>query len=201
MKRTFAGGRELARALRQLPRAVRQKVLVGAMLAGGGVIQRSASAHAPRDADPRRRKGKRLYETIKTVVTEQLPSAVAVNVTTNDPRAHLVEYGHQNVPRGPNRRRVSITRVSKSGRVSTRFDVDPTELRPRSTDTLATVRGKQFTPAKPFMRRAWEEKKERALRTIAHVLGAGIEIEARRLAGSDHSGGRWVAGAGVAGAT
>lgn len=192
MNLRFEGGRELAQALRQLPRAVRQRVLVGAVLAGGGMIQRPAAARAPRDADPRRRKGKRLADTIKVVVTEQFPSAVTVNVTTNDPRAHLVEYGHQNVPRGPTRRRVSVTRVSKSGRVTTRFEVDPDEKRTRRTGATG------FTPPKPFMRTAWDENKERALRTIGQVLGVGIEAEARRLASASHAGG-FVSGSGMTG--
>lgn len=186
---TFAGGPALVRALRQLPRVVRQRVLVGAMLAGSSVVQRRAIELAPRDAAPRRRQGKRLADTIKVRVTEQLPSAVATNVTTNDPRAHLVEYGHQNVPRGPTRERVSITTVRISKRtgkqiVRTRLDVDPSA---KPTRRSAGATG--FTPPKPFMRRAWEEKKERALKTIAHVLEAGIEAEARRLAGPGSSGG------------
>lgn len=181
MNLTFHGGKELVRALRGLPREVRQKVLVGAMLAGGGIVQQSASDRAPRDPSPNRRRKRRLADSIKTVVTEEGPSFVAVNVMTRDPVAHLVEFGHQNVPRGPTRRRVSITRVSKSGRSSTRFAVDPTETRTRRT---GTVRGKQFTPAKPFMRPAFDENREAVLRKIGEVLGVGIEAEAKRLSGT-----------------
>lgn len=193
MQLTFQGGRELARALRQLPRAIAKSVLVAAVLAGAAPIHRAAFARAPRDAAPRRRKGKRLADTIRTVVVEQLPSAVTVAVGTKDPRAHLNEYGHQQVPRGPTRRRVSVTRVSKSGRVTTRLEVDPTAQRKRRSGAATG-----FTPPKPFMRPAWDQHKEGALRKIAEVLATGIEAETKRLAMVPVSG-RWVAGGGVAG--
>jgi len=174
MKLTFHGGRELERALKQLPREVRQKVLVGAMLAGGGIVQRAASERAPRDPSPNRRRRRRLADSIKTVVAEELPSAVSINVTTRDPVAHLVEFGHQQIPRGPTRRRVSVTRVSRTGRVSTKFVVDPDEQRLRRGAT-------GFVPPKPFMRPAFEENREAVLKKIGEVLGVGIESEAQRL--------------------
>lgn len=192
MQLTFQGGRELARALRQLPRAIAKNVLVAAVLAGAAPIHRAAGALAPRDAAPRRRKGKRLADTIRVVVVEQLPSAVTVAVGTKDPRAHLNEYGHQQVPRGPNRRRVSVTRVSRSGRVTTRLEVDPTERKRRSGAATG------FTPPKPFMRPAWDQNKEAALRKIGEVLAIGIEAETKRLAMVPVSG-RWVAGGGITG--
>src|SRR5262245_15710037 len=119
----FTGGRELARALRQLPVEVGARVLAGAVLAGAGIVQKDASIRASRDPSPNRRRRRRLAESIRTVVADRRPNAVSVNVTTTDPVAHLVEYGHQIIPRGPNRRRVSVTRVSKTGRVTTRFEV------------------------------------------------------------------------------
>lgn len=194
MNLTFHGGKELVQALRQLPREVRRKVLGGAVLAGAGIVQRSASEKAPRDEMPRRRRGKRLAESIKSVVTEETPSSVTANVTTSDPVAHLQEYGHQKVPRGPNRRRVSVTRVSKTGRVTTRLEIDPDERR-RRRNTGSTG----FTPPKPFLRPAFDENKEVVLRKIGEVLSVGIEAEAQRLASTDHSAGRWVSGGGIAG--
>lgn len=174
MNLAFRGGRELAHALRQLPAAVSTNVLVSGVVAGAGIIWRHASAHAPRDTDPRRRRGKRLADTLKVVVREHQRSYVTVHVTTNDPRAHLLEYGHQKVPRGPNRRRVSVTRVSKTGRVSTRFVVDPDEQR--------TARGATgFVPARPFLRPAFDENRERVLQRIAEVIAKGIELEVRKL--------------------
>lgn len=200
MNLTFTGGKELLRTLRLLPEAVRKRVMVGAMLAGGGIIQADASLRAPRDIEPRRRRGKRLADSIRTVVTRQTPSSVTVNVMTRDPVAHLVEFGHQNVPRGPSRQRVSITSVSKTGRISTKFAPDPTVKRPRNTSAASG-----FTPPKPFMRPAFDNNKEAALRKIGEVLGVGIETEARQLAGAnhpsriDHSAASWASGGGVTG--
>lgn len=191
MKLTFTGGKELVLALRRLPRAVRQRVLVAAMLAGGGIIERDANARAPIDAPPRRRTGRRLAGSVRTVVAEQRPSGVSLNVTTRDRRAHLVEFGHQIVPRGRTRRRVSITRVSKSGRTSTRFEVDPFEQR-------GTARASGFVPPRPFLRPAFDNNKQPVLTKIGEVLGAGIEAEAKRLA-QGTTGGSWAAGPGVVG--
>lgn len=171
---TFTGARELVQALKQLPREVRQKVLVGAVLAGGAIIQQAASERAPRDPRGNRRRGLRLADSIRTVVADEMPSAVSINVTTKDPIAPVVEFGHQQVPRGPTRKRVSVTRVSKTGRVSAKLMVDPEHQRVRRGAT-------GFTPAKPFMRPAFEENREAVLTKIGEVLGAGIEIEAAAL--------------------
>jgi HK97 gp10 family phage protein len=193
MELRFDGGAELVRALRELPKAVRENVLEAAVVAGGAILRDATAAKAPRH-DPRRRPGTvRLADSFKITVTEQSHAFVTVNVGTRVPYAHLLEYGHQIVPRGPNRRRVSITTVSKTGRVSTRFGVDPTARQQRVT---AAATG--FVAPRPFMRPAFDENKEAMLRKIGEVLGVGIEAEAARLA-SPSQARSWVAGGGLTG--
>lgn len=178
MNLTFTGGKELVAALRRIPEAVAERVLAGAVMAGGGIIQEAAAAKAPRAAERRRPNTVRLGDSIQTTVTEKGRSFVTVNVGTKVKYAHLVEYGHQIVPRGPARRRISVTRVTKSGRVSTRFVIDPDEKR-------QTRGAAGFVAARPFLRPAFDENRENVIRKIGEVMGAGIEAEAKRLAGSN----------------
>jgi hypothetical protein len=117
-----------------------------------------------------------LAASIKVSVTEKGRSFVTANVGTNVKYAHPVEYGHQIVPRGPNRRRVSVTRVSKSGRTTTRFMVDPDEKR--------TIRegARGFVAPRPFLRPAFDENREAMINRIGDVLRKGIEIEGQKYA-------------------
>jgi HK97 gp10 family phage protein len=193
MNLTFTGGRELARTLRQLPEAVARNVLVGSVTAGAGIIREAAAAKARgavvvagRWEQRRRPTTARLADTIKVTVTEQARTFVTVCVGTKVRYAHLIEYGHQIVARGPSRARVSITTVRISKRtgkeiVSTRFGLDPdgrNQLQARRTGSLG------FVPARPFLRPAFDENREPVLQKIGSVLGAGIEAESRRLASS-----------------
>ncbi len=192
MKLTFTGGRELAQALRRLPEEVAERVLGGAVLAGAGIIRDSAAAKARGHVvlsgtwTQRRRPGTvRLSDSIRATITEKGRSFVTVCVGTKVKYAHLVEYGHQIVPRGPTRARVSITtvRISKrTGRqvVSTRYGLDPMARQLLHERRDAGARG--FVAPRPFMRPAFDENHEAVLRKIGDVLGVGIEAEAKKLA-------------------
>lgn len=185
MQLTFTGGKELARALRQLPKVVAEELLETAVVAGAGIIRQAAADKAPRN-EPRRRPGTmRLADSIKVGVTEKSHAFVTVNVFTRIRYAHLVEYGHQIIPRGPTRARVSITTVRISKRtgkqvVSTRLGLDP-----MATIKLAGRRkqgSRGFVAPRPFLRPAFDENREVVLQRIGQVLGKGIEVEARKLA-------------------
>jgi len=177
---TFHGGKELARALRDLPKAIAEEVLETAVVAGAGIIRQAAADKAPRN-EPRRRPGTvRLADSMKVAVTEKSHAFVTVCVYTKVSYAHLIEYGHQIVARGPTRERVSITLVSASGRVSARFGLDPTARAKLHDRRVAGSLG--FVAPRPFLRPAFDENRETALRRIGEVLGKGIEVEARRVA-------------------
>lgn len=160
MELTFTGGKELAAALRKLPELVATEVLETAVVAGAGILREAAALRAPRPGI-RRRTGIRLADSIKVTVTEKTRSAVTVNVGTKVPYAHLVEFGHQIVPRGPGRA-VSAARANR-----------------RKVSRSASG----FVPARPFMRPAFDENREAIIQRIGQVMGKGIEVEARKVAG------------------
>jgi HK97 gp10 family phage protein len=149
---TFTGGKELARALNQLPKMVAERVLEKAVTAGAELVRQSAAQLAPRPAMRRRPDTIRLGDSIKVRTTEKGPSFVTVNVGTKVRYAHLVEYGHQIVPR-----------TSKRG-----------ERR------IGGRRG--FVAPRPFMRPAFDENRESMIARIGDVLRTGIEAEAQALA-------------------
>lgn len=192
MNITFTGGKELARALRELPEAIATNVLSGAVLAGANIVREAAAARARGHAvlsgnwHQRRRPGTvRLSDSIKATVTERGRSFVTASVGTKVRYAHLVEYGHQIIPRGPTRARVSITTVRVSKRtgkqvVSTRFGLDPMARRALFERRDAGSRG--FVAARPFLRPAFDENKEAMLQKIGEVIGVGIEAEVKKLA-------------------
>jgi HK97 gp10 family phage protein len=185
MQLTFRGGLEMARALRQLPRAIAEEVLETAVVAGASIIRAAAAQKAPRPAERRRPGTVRLADSIKVTVTEKSHAFVTVNVGTRVPYAHLVEYGHQIIPRGKTRERVSITTVRISKRtgkqiVSTRFGLDPTAQMRLNDRRKAGARG--MVAARPFLRPAFDENREAVLRRIGQVIEKGIEVHARRLA-------------------
>lgn len=159
MQLTFTGGKELARALRLLPDAVATDILETSVVAGAGLLREAVAMRAPRRST--RRGGVRLADSFFVKITEQSRSYVTVNVGTKVPYAHLVEYGHQIVPRGPGRA-ASAERAA------------------RRRVTRATT---GFVPARPFMRPAFDENREAMLRRIGDVMGKGLEVEARRVAG------------------
>lgn len=194
MQLTFTGGRELAHALRRLPRAIAQEVLEMAVVSGAGIIREAAAAKCPRPSVRRRPGTVRLADSIKVTVTEKAPSFVTVTVGTRVPYAHLVEYGHQVVPRGPTRQRVSITTVRVSKRtgkqvVSTRLGLDPMARLQLRGRRAAGSGG--FVAPRPFLRPAFEENRERVLQRIGEVIRKGLEVEARKVA--DAQPARWAA--------
>lgn len=185
MQLTFTGGRELAHALRRLPRAIAQEILETAVVSGAGILRESAAAKCSRPAIRRRPGTVRLADSIKVTVTEKSPSSVTVNVGTRVPYAHLVEYGHQIIPRGPTRQRVSITTVRISKRtgkqvVSTRLGLDPMARRQLHDRRATGASG--FVAPRPFLRPAFDENKERMLQRIGQVITKGLEVEARKVA-------------------
>lgn len=181
----WEGTRELARALRRLPEIVAEQILEQAVVVGADIIRQAAAERAPRAAvRARGRHGTvRLADSFKVTVTEKSRSFVTVNVGTKIPYAHLVEYGHQIVPRGPSRATVSITTVrisKKTGKqvVSAHLGLDPLG---RRSERRAATGG--MVAARPFLRPAFDDNRELVLRRIGEVIGRGIEGEARKLAG------------------
>src|SRR5687768_17008086 len=125
MQLSFRGGKEFARLLRELPGAISAEILEMGLHAGAQIIVDRAKEKCPKPAERRRPGTVRLSDSIRATTKEKDAAHAIVYVGTNVPYAHLVEFGHQIVARGPTKARVSVTRVSASGRVTSRLEVDP----------------------------------------------------------------------------
>lgn len=94
----FKNGKQLAAALRELSEETRGAVLSAALQQGAEPIHAAAVEHASIHRGPRRRpEAVPLSETIRIEVAEVGKESARVNVGTNSPIAHLVEFGHDEV--------------------------------------------------------------------------------------------------------
>lgn len=188
---TISGERELQRAMKTLPRAVAEKVSRDAVMAGGGVIKRAAVANAQKHSDTgtlaksivvKRKKYRGVQMAIvgpkhmkkvfriskkgklrgvgKKAQAEMHAAGRGKELYYYDPAnyAHLVERGTR--PHGPKKKRILYN--PQTGQFYGR-----------------RVRG---TPARPFMRPAFDSQKGVAMRRINEKLLKGIDAEARKLA-------------------
>jgi len=175
MNLVIKGGKEFARMLEELPDAISAEILETALYAGAQIVQQRAVEKCPKPAERRRPGTVPLHESIQISTVEKNAAHAKVNVGTNVPYAHLVEFGHQIVARGPSRRMVSVTRVSASGRVTSRLGVDPDSKRFQTAGAVG------FVAARPFLRPAFDESRAEIVARVGESLGASIEREAREL--------------------
>ena len=173
MNLTFHGGKEFARFLKQLPGAISAEILETSLMAGAQIIVERAQGKCPKPAIRRRPNTVRLADSIRATTKEKDAAHAIVNVGTNVPYAHLVEYGHQIVPRGPARERISVTSVGRTGRVSVRTTIVANTKRQGSGG---------FVAPRPFLRPAFDESREEVVNRIGQVMGKEIEVTARRMA-------------------
>lgn len=190
-KQIFPGAQALLRALRQLPADVATMILEQAVVAGGDIVRKRAAELAPRGLQRRRPRTTPLADTIRLHVAMKDRAHVLVQVGTKAPYAHLLEYGHDIVARGPTRGELhSVTRVSAKGRISSRLQrLAPSDARRRKLRTALKERRAAgaigFVKPRPFLRPAIDETREQAVLTMARVLGRGVAVSLqRRLAGA-----------------
>lgn len=172
---TVTGLDQLQRALQQLPERLAKNVLRGAVAAGAKVIRDEARRRAPiyngpDGTVPRGVIRRAIYASSSRQLTTALSQGYIVNVRSGKKYqavgkkgrnadaffAPWVEYGHYVVPRRPSgvtvRAHRAIYRTSKG----------------------------QFVAPRPFMRPAFESKKEEALKVIKDYLTQRIPQEAER---------------------
>jgi HK97 gp10 family phage protein len=176
MELTFKGGKEFARFLQDLPGAISAEILETSLYAGAAIVLARAQEKCPQPAVRRRPGTVRLVDSLRISTVEKDAAHAIVNVGTNVPYAHLVEFGHQIVARGPTRARVSVTKVSASGRITVSSEVDP------DTQRFQTAGASGMVAARPFLRPAFDESREEVIRRVGESMGKSIEQEARRLA-------------------
>lgn len=174
------GFAEFARALRKLPGEISGEILETALVAGAGIIREVAAAKAPRPAVRRRPHTLRLADSIKIIPAEQDAAHAVVYVGSKVTYAHLVEFGHQIVARGPTRGNLGTERPrGRKGRF--------TEVGGRRGELRRALRERRsagaigFVAARPFLRPSVDENREQIIRRIGQVLGREIESAFRRL--------------------
>lgn len=173
----FKGGKQLEEALLQLPKELRGPILESALIAGADPVRADAARRARQRRGPRRRpEAVQLADTIKIFPGKNDATHAEVDVGTRDPKAHLVEFGHRIVPRGPSRKGLEGRRRDDTPEQLARRRRLRTALRERRQGVTGTV------PARPFLRPALDENKEESLRRTGEVLGKEIETAFRRLA-------------------
>lgn len=127
---------------------------------------------------PRGKKGRlRRFSVRAKPISQGLVQGVQAEIGSPARHAHLVAFGHRIIPRGPSRKRLSITtvRISKrTGRqvVSVREGFDPT-ARQRLRERRA--RGAiGFVPGHPFEDTVWREDQAQIVRLIEKLLAQEV---------------------------
>lgn len=171
------GFAEFSRALRKLPGEISAEILEMALVAGAAVVREVAAAKAPRPGIRRRPRTGRLADSIRIFPGEKDRAHAVVSVGTKVPYAHLVEFGHQIVARGPSR-----TGLEGGHREDTLATVFRRVSQRRQLLARRAAGAGSFVAARPFLRPAFDEQKEQVIQRIGQVLGREIESAFRRLA-------------------
>lgn len=184
----WTGMNEAAALLRRLPRLIAEELLAKAVLAGADLIAIEAQGRIPRPGLRRRAGTKRLSDSVRVELQSKDRAHARVAIGTKSPYGHLVEYGHQIVARGPGRKALGdIESIAKTysrtgkGRVGTSTLTHEQAIKRMRADlrsqlTLRRSKGPiGFVAARPFLRPAFDEQRERALQRMAAVIRAGVE--------------------------
>ena len=187
------GFKELAAGLRELPDKVSRTILSKAVSAGALVVQQEMvkNAEAIRDTGTLARSIYRKYirelSSQETKVYYVAPrqgkqyqkTGKKKNISKDAYYARWVEYGHFSRPPGTH----AINRRGVSGKWM-KGDIVANRL-PRTLDRIAQLERMvsagtiKWIPPHPFMRPAFDVKKNAAVDAMGEVLGAGIAAAAR----------------------
>lgn len=171
------GLRELARALEQFPQRLGQNVLRGAVNAGARVIRDEAKTQAPVETGTLKRSiyTKRIREESGTLVQtyfvgvrrgkqyRSLTTKTGKDRSMDAYYAPFVEYGHFTRRSGG---RLRFTNRGQRNNQQLSDEVQSGQVR--------------WIPAQPFMRPAWDARKDDALKAIADYLMRRIPEEVRK---------------------
>lgn len=178
MSLEFKGGKEMEAALRKLPDEIAGEVLQTSLFAGARPVQLAAQEKARVRVGPRRRPGTvALADSIQIMPSEMDAAHAVVLIGTRVKYAHLREFGHRLVARGPSREGLGAKPSKDTPAQSTRRVLLRRALKVRRE----AASGGQVPPY-PFLRPALDEKGAEAVGIINRVLGREIEAAFRRLA-------------------
>ena len=185
---TLSGFKELAEGLRELPGTVSRRILGAAVSAGALTIQleMKKNAEAMRDTGTLARSIYRKYiaeasgpEKKVYIVAPRRGKKGAKGKKKLSARldayyAGYVELGHFSRPAGTHLNKFGLKRANVLPRHTDRGGINNEVL----ADQVQAGNVK-WVPAHPFMRPAFDVKKEAAVEAIGQVLGAGIAAAAR----------------------
>lgn len=127
---------------------------------------------------PRGKKGRLRHFSVRAKpISQGLIRGVQAEIGGPARHGHLVAFGHRIIPRGPSRRRLSITtvRISKrTGRqvVSVREGFDPTSRQRLKERRARGAIG--FVPGHPFEDTVWREDQAQVVRLIEKLLALEV---------------------------
>ena len=185
---TLSGFAELAAGLRELPDKVSRTILSRSVSAGALVIQQEMTKNAQgmKDTGTLARSIYRKYireessQERKTYYVaprqgkQYQKTGKKKNISKDAYYARYVEFGHFSRPPGTHVNKMGLTRANKLSRKSNRGGADNQAL----ADQVRSGAVK-WVPAHPFMRPAFDVKKNAAVDAMGQVLGAGIAAAAR----------------------
>jgi len=183
----LTGFAEFAAQLRELPDKVSRTILSRAVSAGALVIQQEMVKRA----EAMRVTGTLARSIYRKYIREQSGPEKKVffvaprqgkqyqkmgkkQVSKDAYYARYVEFGHFSRPPGTHQNKQGLTRANKIGRKSNRGGVDNEAL----ADQVRSGSVK-WVPAHPFMRPAFDVKKEASVDAMRQVLAAGIAQAAK----------------------
>ena len=182
------GFAELAAGLRELPNKVARTILSKAVSAGALVVQQQMKQNAEgmRDTGTLARSIYRKYireqsgpeKKVFFVAPRQgkkFQKMGKKQISKDAYYARWLEFGHFTRPPGTHLNKQGLTRANKIGRKSNRGGVDNAALADQVQS--GTVK---WVPAHPFMRPAFDTKKEASIDAMRQVLAAGI-VQAAKL--------------------
>lgn len=171
--------------LRQLPAKVARKEIVSGLRKGAKVIADDARSRAPVYAGKERpdRKPGQLRDSIKVRSARARSGSVGVNVITSEGwfigdefYGAFVEFGH-----GIGRRSAEIVQLQRAT-LKARKKKDEKAIS-KASEALSRADSRARVRPHPFMRPAFDARKNDAIAIINREIGQGIEKAARELGG------------------
>jgi len=171
MNVSLSGFKQLERKLNELPKRIRRKVLSQSLRAGAKIIQAEAKARVPKDTGELRRSIKVRVGKVKNRGDVKIIVITGAGDFKGDQYyGAFVEYGYR---RGKRSAGVASLQKAKS---STKDSGKKAAIQAK----LDKADDRQMVPARPFMRPAFDTKKNEAQRAITVRMVEGIVKEAKQ---------------------
>jgi len=179
----WSGMNELAHMLRRLPKLIAEELLSKAVLAGADLIAIEAQSRIRRPSLRRRPGSRRLSDSMRVELVSKDRAHARVVLGTKAPYGHLIEYGHQIVARGPSRKLRDlrdITSVERGFQSAAAQRTHEQAVKAMRADLRSKLKLRQskgsigFVAARPFLRPAFDEQRERAMQMMASVIRTGV---------------------------